>query len=199
MPTGYTAQIADGITFKEYALGCARAFVALIEMRDDPSGAPIPEEFVASSYHADTVANAEASLRELELMDAETAQARADAAAKKDMAYHTKAIADSLVLRGKYEAMLESAQAYIAPSDDHREFKAFMVSQIKDSIKFDCGSDYHQRQIAQMNHQTGAEWIADQRANLQREVEYHSGGLAAERERAAERTAWVKQLKESLA
>ena len=37
MPTGYTDKIKDGITFKEYAMGCARAFGALITMRDNPA------------------------------------------------------------------------------------------------------------------------------------------------------------------
>jgi hypothetical protein len=43
MPTGYTAPIADGMTFEQFALGCARAFGALVTMRDEPSDAPIPE------------------------------------------------------------------------------------------------------------------------------------------------------------
>jgi hypothetical protein len=32
MPTGYTSAIADGIEFKDFALRCARAFGALVEL-----------------------------------------------------------------------------------------------------------------------------------------------------------------------
>lgn len=58
MPTGYTAAIADGIDFKTYALSCARAFGALVEMRDEPANAPIPEEFKPSSYYVTSLASA---------------------------------------------------------------------------------------------------------------------------------------------
>ena len=46
MPTGYTADIQDGkiTTLREYALSCARAFGALIMMRDDPHDAPIADD-----------------------------------------------------------------------------------------------------------------------------------------------------------
>ena len=44
MPTGYTCQIETGITFEQFALNCSRAFGALSNMRDDPSGTPIPNK-----------------------------------------------------------------------------------------------------------------------------------------------------------
>lgn len=46
MPTGYTAAIKYGITFKEFALDCARNFGACISMRDEPRETPIPDEFI---------------------------------------------------------------------------------------------------------------------------------------------------------
>ena len=38
MPTGYTLDLYNGkdITFEEFVLKCARAFGALIDMRDEP-------------------------------------------------------------------------------------------------------------------------------------------------------------------
>ena len=53
MPTGYTATLMEkGQTFQEFIMGCARAFGALIEMRDSPNDAPIPDKFEPSDYHA---------------------------------------------------------------------------------------------------------------------------------------------------
>ena len=34
MPTGYTADIKDGIDFKTYAMNCARAFGARVMLRE---------------------------------------------------------------------------------------------------------------------------------------------------------------------
>ena len=53
MPTGYTAMLTEEkeITFEDFALKCARAFGALIEMRDESLDAKIPEEFKVTEYH----------------------------------------------------------------------------------------------------------------------------------------------------
>lgn len=40
MPTGYTADIKDGITFRDFALRCARAFGATIMQRDEDISIP---------------------------------------------------------------------------------------------------------------------------------------------------------------
>lgn len=63
MPTGYTADVADGkITdFVEYALQCARAFGACIMLRDEPISSEIPE-FQPSDYNANALAEAEKTL-----------------------------------------------------------------------------------------------------------------------------------------
>jgi hypothetical protein len=47
MPTGYTDCVRSGevTEFADFAMKCARAFGACIEMRDEPSGTPIPEAF----------------------------------------------------------------------------------------------------------------------------------------------------------
>ena len=53
MPTGYTADVMDGkvTDFKLFAMQCARAFGALVIMRDEPLNAEIPDEFSPSNYH----------------------------------------------------------------------------------------------------------------------------------------------------
>lgn len=52
MPTGYTANVPDGITFEQFVWQCARGMGALVMMRDEPTGAPIPERFEPSDYNA---------------------------------------------------------------------------------------------------------------------------------------------------
>ena len=73
MPTGYTAAIKDGISFNEYALSCARAFGALIMMRDEPADAPIPDEFKPSDYHFKKIEEAKAELARLRAMSPDEA------------------------------------------------------------------------------------------------------------------------------
>ena len=53
MPSGYTSDIYNGkeVTFKDFALGCARAFGACVMQRDDPADEK-PKIMPEESYHA---------------------------------------------------------------------------------------------------------------------------------------------------
>ena len=62
----YTYELVDKkLTFPQFAMRCARAFGALIEMRDDSMDAPIPDEFSPSDYHVKAKAKAEETLKRL--------------------------------------------------------------------------------------------------------------------------------------
>ena len=65
MATGYTHSIKNDITFEQFALLCARAFGACIEMRDDPTDKPIPKKFKVDSYHAKELKEAKTKLKTL--------------------------------------------------------------------------------------------------------------------------------------
>jgi len=69
MPTGYTATLMEkNQTFPEFIMGCARAFGALIMMRDDPNDATIPDKFEPSDYHAKGIIKAREKLAKLKAM-----------------------------------------------------------------------------------------------------------------------------------
>lgn len=194
MPTGYTAAIADGIDFKTYAMNCAHAFGALVELRDSPN-APIPDEFKPSTYHAEAIEKARADLIALAKMtpaEGERAAAKAFDDAETNRAVRLQEKRD---LRAKYEAMLAKVNAWTAPTPEHVGYHEFMRTQIEQSIRFDCDESYYLKPTKRM---TGAEWAADRLASLQRDVAYHTKEHAAEVERAASRTAWVRALRQSL-
>lgn len=199
MPTGYTCDIAKGITFKEYALGCARAFGALVTMRDDPSDAAIPDTFEPSSCYR---LKAESETKELEnilRMTPEETQAAAAFHYAEEKERLERHLSESAALMEKYGSMLKSVEAYIPPSLEHVEFKKFMESQITESIRFDGMSDYYSRALAQLRPLSGQEWRRQKEQELKRSIAYQNEQQAAEDERSANRTRWVQQLKASLA
>lgn len=54
--TGYVHNMIDkNQNFNEFALSCSRAFGALIQMRDDPINADIPEEIKYDLYHEEKI------------------------------------------------------------------------------------------------------------------------------------------------
>jgi len=195
MPTGYTANIAKGITFEQYALETARAFGACITLRDEPN-AEIPEVFKPDNYHTKQISIAR---KELETFQKKTPQ-QLRAAFKKDTDetknYHRKSIRRAVALRKKYEVMLKLVNKYVPPSPDHEEHKRFMQQQIEESIKFDCATDYHEKQLeARPNF---SNWKKDKLKSLRWNVKYHTDAMRKEIDRCASRTQWVQQLREAI-
>jgi hypothetical protein len=196
MPTGYTADIKDGIDFKTYAMNCARAFGACVMLRDEPGGGDrIPEAFAPRDYHLKAVEKARSELAALEAMtpaECERAAAKAwdDAETRRLML-----LEDKRKQREAYEAMLAKAAAWKAPTPDHEGLRKFMCEQIEQSIDFDCGGDYGNTPTARL---TGEAFAASERARCLRDVQYHEKEHAGEVSRAATRTEWVRALRAAL-
>jgi hypothetical protein len=195
MPTGYTAAIADGITFEQYAMQCARAFGALVMMRDEPSDAPIPEEFAPSSYHDKAIAEERERIAKLNAMSQEQAERAAAVAWDAAETSRLASLQNIRALRAKYDAMLTKVGSWTPPTPDHAELHKFMREQIEQSIDFDCGEKYYSTPTERKN---GSVWLAEQLREASRSLAYHMEEAHKERERAASRTAWVCALKQSL-
>jgi hypothetical protein len=196
MPTGYTAAIADDITFDDFVMSCARGIGALVMMRDEPANAPIPERFEPSDYHTKKIAEVTAALGRLaDMTDAEAEQSACDAYAAAITA-QAAAIHRNDTLREKYNAMLAKVEAWQSPSDDHEWLKKFMVVQIMSSIDFDCNNRYYRDQ--KHAKLTGAEWRAQEEAKARKDIAYHEAENAKEIERTEARNTWLRQLRESL-
>ena len=194
MPTGYTAPITDGITFKEYALGCARAFGALVMMRDDPTGAPIPDAWAVDSYHYTELEKARTELEHFKNLEYEDVEKKYEEYYKASVESYNRTKLEKQALEVKYLRMLADVKEYVAPSDDHVEFKKFMTDQIVQSIEWDCDMKYHNlpRRVDPLD------WWSEQVLYLKRAVESRSENLDEEIERINKRNLWIKQLKESL-
>lgn len=196
MPTGYTADIAKGISFEEFALQCARAFGALIMMRDEPADKLIPKEFKPSKYHSKEIAQIEKRLKNLKDMTEKQANEESAKEYQQKLNNKEKGIREAKELRAKYLVMLGAAQAWIPPSSDHAELKNFMIEQINQSIKFDCSTKYYLNQ--QIKLLSGKDWLAWQIQECLKDLYYHSKENEKEIQRTIERNLWIKQLRESL-
>ncbi|MBI2035513.1 MAG: hypothetical protein HYT12_02415 [Candidatus Liptonbacteria bacterium] len=195
MPTGYTADLNDGkqVTFSEFAMKCARAFGALIEMRDDSLDAPIPDEFRPSNYHLDAIETAKKRLAEVE----KWSNARAEREAKKafdDEVRSSKKYGEKNEKTGRaYIAMLKQAGKWVPPTKDHEGLKSFMIDQLAESVEFDC---LHTPTMPQ--RLSGKQYRTQLVKNARRDIAYHTKEHNAEVRRARERSEWVRELRHSL-
>lgn len=200
MPTGYTASVQDGkITeFPEFAMECARAFGACVELRDSPD-ATIPDEFAPSDYHAKQITAARERLAALVAMTDEDRASGRNASYAASVERRRSAIEKSATERARYEAMIVKVNDWTPPTADHKGMKVFMLEQLTSSLKFDCHSPEEVSRYYPLDTETPEEWHGREVAKAKADIEYHEGEHKKEVERAASRTAWIKALRESLA
>jgi hypothetical protein len=194
MPSGYTAKIAEGITFKQFALSCARAFGALIMMRDDPMDTKIPDEIKPDDYHLKRKKELLKEWNEIENKSQKALQKIVDSNFEDAMKRYNKRKSDADELKAKYEKMLKEAKDWTPPTADHIGLKDFMIEQIESSIKWDCNTSYD----TPPEKESIDEFLKERRKDIQRDIVYHEEEYAKEVAKAKERTDWIVKLKQSL-
>lgn len=194
MPTGYTTNIQD-MSFEQFAMGCARAFGALITMRDEPADTPIPESFDPSDFHQKSIENLKQELQTLEAMPAKDIEKQCYEDWERKESSRMQGLLDCRALRASYEEMLSKAKSWTPPSSDHQGLKDFMIEQITKSIDFDCEESYYETPTERIKPNL---WLLQQKQKIKRNIEYHEKAHQEEVARVNSRNEWVSALRESL-
>lgn len=194
MPTGYTSKIHDGeaVSFPQFAMTCARAFGALIEMRDEDLTAPVPQEFTPSPHYTEARKRAAERLAEVKAWTPEQARAEAARQHAAELGAIEKSNARARDLREKYAAMAAEAEAWLPPTPDHEELKRFMLQQLHESARFDG----HEMEAPAPPDAAAyqAQQITSAREAVARARQHQAEAI----ERARDRTEWVRALRASL-
>lgn len=198
MPTGYRVKIKDGITFEQYAMQCARAFGACVDMRDESLDTPIPDRFEPSDYHTKKIAELTKDLDDIQSLDSTTLTNRANDEYEATVQSLNKSITDALELKKTYNDMLSKVRSWVPPTEDHNEFKRFMVEQLEKSIEFDCDVQYRKHELSETRRLTGQQWKDKEAVRLIDELAYHKEQNINEIYRVNARNEWLRQLRNSL-
>ena len=194
MPTGYTSIIedGDGCSFEQYVWRCARAFGALIDMRDDSLDKRVPAaplEPDTKRYDADIRAG-ESKLRELRGMTIEQGDAMAAAEYDQLCAYHGRDTTEKDARDARYKAVRDRVFAWQPPGADHDRLKSFMLEQIDM-----CYPAYRSEPPRKRD---GAEWLRASIESAERRLGQDREYRDNEIKRTAERNAWVATLRGSV-
>lgn len=198
MPTGYTSKLYEGEpqTLPEFILDCARAFGALIIMRDEPADAPIPDKvtFRDEARYRKYLEESNAELDQLMVMSARDKRiANLNAHEKRVNAWReSQQRADAI--RRRYDDMLVQVMNWDPPTPDHERLKKFMVDQLRDSMAIDCNT-YPREYPVLADHET---WWKEQVKRIREKIARDEKSLAEAIEREASRQAWVDALRDSL-
>ena len=197
MPTGYTSPIEKGISLRNFILICARGMGACIMQRDDAMDVP-PQKCEPSDYHLKAIAVAEKSLSDVKSLTDDIAEIKAKEEYKNEIESIEASIRKNNELKRKYEEMLSAVKSWVPPTSEHQGLKDFMVSQITESISFDCGGSYYREQLDKLTPLTGQEWKEKERKKAIRDINYHQCENIKEVSRCNEQGEWIEQLYKSL-
>ncbi|MFC1682041.1 hypothetical protein ACFL0X_00300 [Nanoarchaeota archaeon] len=195
MPTGITTMInsEEDVSFKDFALRCARSMSALISMRDEPIDAKIPTEFKHSSYHKDEFAEACKEFYGAMVMRNDEAERLAEKSYVKELEYYAQSEDDGRKLAVKYGKMLAKVANWQSPSPEHDNYRKFMISQLEDSLGYDCE---HNRNVPKQ--MTALEYRTTLVESARWKMNYHKKEFAKEVKHAKAKTKWVQGLMDSL-
>jgi hypothetical protein len=160
---GYTGIFDNGSpTFAEFVWRCARAFGALIHMRDCDWNAPLQmsgeEERGGYSYYKEGLARAKKDLQRYEKMTLAQAQDILDREYRERQREVKETIVKKRALKLRVDSMLVQVQAWTVPTPEHNGLKEFMVEQLEAVIKHDCDLSYSERTLAEPKT-TAKEWL----------------------------------------
>lgn len=196
-PTGYTAAIEDhdGCTFEEYVWSCARAFGALVHMRDDSHDAAIVPRKV-EDYYPKRIEALRTELAELEACSNEDIEARQSAAIATAEAAAIVAKREREVSRERYQQMRSRVADWEPPTPEHVELKKFMLQQIDLCLPdFEERDRPYERVPARMSPSA---YRAQCIANVTSSLAYAEKNLGEERERVGKSNKWVADLEQSV-
>lgn len=197
MPTGYTHGIEKGITFEDFALGCARAFGACIMQRDDASNEK-PKLREETSYYAEKLPEALAELGYLQSLDNKQKEEFGAQERDKEIARIQESLEKKRALESKYRDMLNKVSAWTPPTMDHVGLKEFMTKQIVDSINFDCDTKFYIEELQKAITKKPIDCYETAVKSAERNCIYYEEEAEKEQKRTEESNSWILDLYKSL-
>lgn len=195
--TGLTSLVAenDNVTLEQFAMRCARYFGALVDMRDLPFDAPVPEKFEPSDYCRKRFEKAKAAYESFIANPPtyEDLERQYNDYVAKETSLAEKEKEHRKVIRQRYESMLARVMNWQPPTSEHEGLKTFMIDQLKNSIEWDCReykphiSDKESYIMCQASDES-----------LKKDIDYWAKEWGKEIKRVNERNKWVADLRESL-
>lgn len=194
MPTGYTAQLMEkGQDFRSFVLTCARARGACIMQRDDPLS-NIPEKQEPSDYHTKIIKDAQELLARLKAMTAEQARTHGLDMRQKAIESAQESLARNRAEEARLDEMAVQVGAWTPPTNEHLEFKSFML----DQLQISRNSDYAQRRLKEAEDKPPEAYFVEAISSAVRDMSYHAKEYEKEVERTKQRNEWIDKLYKSL-
>jgi hypothetical protein len=204
MPTGYTAGVVDGTikTFKDFAKSCMRAFGATVHMRDEPLSNGYRKR-IPDSYYYDNLKEAKKNLSDLETLPDQHFIDKEHKSIKEDIRHYSKKVKEIKEIKERLDVMIAETSEWVPPTEDHVEFKNFMIKQLQDTLERDGDASYWENLLEESYKKLESPIDLDSikkdlRESYEYDVETRQKRLDEEIERCESANEWVDKLLKSV-
>jgi hypothetical protein len=199
MPTCFTIELCNNDqSFSDFVLGCAKAFGAFIEQRDDPINSlfkPTP----TSTYAVESLERAKIKFDGLASMTDSMKIIFGSTRKKDEIIYYTDIINKNLKISVRINAMLDKVNSWEPPTADHNKLKEFMISQLTDTLGYDGKVDPYIKELRIAEQKDELSYYNEELVNASKDVEYYSDMISKEVNQNTDRNAWITELYQSIA
>ena len=191
MPTGYTEDIYNGknVTFKDFALKCARAFGACVHQREDNIDDPPKLKKPDIAYYEDKLKKAKAFKK--------PTKAEYNLYIAKETEYLEIELAKNEKRLADYKAMLVNVKNWLPPTKEHFRFKEFMMEQLNGSIYADS-SEYYVKELKRIKTLTYKDYCGILKTDAENDILSYIDEIKKEKARTEKSNKWLTELFKSL-
>lgn len=203
MPTAYTQGIINGeiTTFQQFATQCMRAFGATIHMRGNDLSAKYeprqPEE-----YHQKEMNSIKGRIKVLKKQTDKSLIYVEKKGLESSKKHHVNSIKRIKEQKSLLDKIMIDVRKWTPPTSEHKELKKFMDDQIRQTIEFDCNTEYHENALIKIESDLlniNAKEIRQREIDkCKKDMEYHFRHYQKEVEGCERSNKWVQDLLTSL-
>lgn len=191
------ALVDNNLSFKQFALRCAREFGVLVSMRDESWDVPILTEIEPSSYHLDGIKKAEQDLKNLQAQTPQALHAQAVRNRNATLLEIEKGFKKAKHERPICEKMLAKVQS-LEVDGDHLGWKSFMERSLTEALDAE-NLNFYTGELARLNQPINIEVErANRLESIQSSLEYHTIKWDEELARCKDRTEWLVKMREAI-
>ena len=155
-----------------------------------------------STYHSEQIERANKQIGEINsLSDEELIINRKKQIAESIEDYRLSK-AKNVDLASRYTKMIEEAKKWTPSTDEHMGIKKFMIEQLEESLKFDCGGTFYDDTIKSLEEEfktlDGSKIRKEFLEDKEKNIEYHTTEHKKEVERCEKNNLFVEQFFNSL-
>ena len=193
MTTGYVYPVAKGViaTFPAFAMSCARAFGALVHMREEGANATITPR-VPSDYYPKAIESLAERLATIKGMTTDEIDVQQRSNQESASARATRYRTEWEQETARIDTMLAEVEAWTPPTVQHQNLKTFMAEQLRIS-RSDKPYAPHMPTM-----QEAEAWRAEQIETLEDQIDGHTKYMEADVKSCRDANDWIAALAASV-